>query len=312
MADGSPWPRITVVTPSFNQAQYLEETIRSVLLQGYPNLEYLVIDGGSTDGSVEILERYAPWLDYWVSERDRGQAHAINKGFARCTGDVIGWINSDDLLLPGAFRLIGEAHRASPDAVLLGDVIDFDDATGATRVVRQRDVTLAYLLTPWSGRGAWHQPGIYVPLPLHRKVGPLDETLRYAFDQEWMCRLLREAPTGYLGAPVARFRLHGTSKTVGEATQWLPEQANVLARYSDQLSSADRRAAWADLYLWGALNNLSVAYRNRWQGIAFLLRALHTDWRTIWRRRFIMLCVAALLPQPALRAIRNRLGTAML
>src|SRR5215203_5523737 len=107
--DGQTWPRISIVTPSFNQAPYLEETIRSVLLQGYPNLEYFVFDGGSTDGSVEILRRYAAFLDGWVSERDKGQSDAINKGLARCTGTIVNWLCSDDLLLPGALFRIAEA-----------------------------------------------------------------------------------------------------------------------------------------------------------------------------------------------------------
>src|SRR5438477_6018886 len=88
------WPRISIVTPSFNQAQFLEETIRSVLLQGYPNLEYIVMDGGSTDGSVEIIEKYSPWIDHWVSAKDKGQADAIYRGFERATGEIIGWVNS--------------------------------------------------------------------------------------------------------------------------------------------------------------------------------------------------------------------------
>src|SRR5579862_8824120 len=104
-----PWPRITVVTPSFQQGRFLEETIRSVLGQGYPNLDYIVIDGGSTDQSVEIIQKYAAQLSYWVSEPDHGQANAVNKGFQRSTGEILGWLNSDDLLLPGALFTIGRA-----------------------------------------------------------------------------------------------------------------------------------------------------------------------------------------------------------
>ena len=112
---GEPWPKISIVTPSFNQAQYLEETIRSVLLQGYPNLEYFVYDGGSTDGSVDILRRYGAFLDGWVSERDKGQSDAINKGFARCTGEVVNWLCSDDVLLPGALSQVGQAFVERPE-----------------------------------------------------------------------------------------------------------------------------------------------------------------------------------------------------
>src|SRR5438309_6203079 len=108
MGDGSPWPRITIVTPSYNQGRFLEETIRSVLLQGYPNLEYMVIDAASTDESVEIIRKYERWLAYWVSEKDRGQTHAINKGLAKATGEIFSYLNSDDLLAPGALAAVAE------------------------------------------------------------------------------------------------------------------------------------------------------------------------------------------------------------
>ena len=111
MPDGSFWPKISIVTPSYNQGQYLEETIRSVLLQGYPNLEYLIIDGGSTDNSVEIIHKYEPWLHYWISEPDNGQSEAINKGFSKATGDILNFINSDDFLHPRAFEVIAFAYK---------------------------------------------------------------------------------------------------------------------------------------------------------------------------------------------------------
>ncbi|MCB0168771.1 MAG: glycosyltransferase [Anaerolineae bacterium] len=105
---GAAWPQITIVTPSFNQSAFIEATIRSVLLQGYPNLEYIIIDGGSTDGSVEIIRRYEPWLTYWVSEPDRGQYDALNKGFAKATGQVLAWLNSDDMYVLNSLSYVGE------------------------------------------------------------------------------------------------------------------------------------------------------------------------------------------------------------
>src|SRR5262249_45830023 len=111
MSDGRNWPRISIVTPSYNQGRYIEETIRSVLLQGYPNLEYIIIDGGSTDETIEIIERYHDGLTFWSSEPDNGQSHALNKGFARATGQILAWINSDDMYLPGAFARIATAFE---------------------------------------------------------------------------------------------------------------------------------------------------------------------------------------------------------
>lgn len=107
----SSWPRITIITPSFNQGEFLENTILSILNQNYPNLEYFIVDGGSTDSSLETIKKYQDRLDWWVSEPDRGQSHAINKGLARATGEIINWINSDDLLFPGALKRVAECFQ---------------------------------------------------------------------------------------------------------------------------------------------------------------------------------------------------------
>ncbi len=182
MPDGRPWPRISIVTPSYNQGQFIEETIRSILLQGYPNLEYIVIDGGSTDGSVDTIRKYSNWLTYWASEPDRGQAHAINKGFIRSTGDLHGWINSDDLLLPRALHLLADAHARHPESILLGDVENFIDGEDRFWLIRQSNVTFRNVATQFFAYWSFHQPGFFVLPSLRCAVGLLDEGLRYNFN----------------------------------------------------------------------------------------------------------------------------------
>src|SRR4051812_39975174 len=113
MPGGQPWPRISVITPSYNQGQYIEETIRSILLQGYPCLEYIIIDGGSTDGSIDIIRKYASWLAYWVSKPDQGQTSAINKGWRRASGDILAYINSDDSYLPGVLGTVARVFSGN-------------------------------------------------------------------------------------------------------------------------------------------------------------------------------------------------------
>ena len=143
MLGGSPWPRVSIVTPSYNQGEFIEETIRSVLLQGYPNLEYIIIDGGSTDRTLEIIHKYERGLAYWTSEPDRGQSDAINKGFQRATGEFIGWLCSDDVLLSDAVRLSVDHFIQRPDvAMVCGDCHVIDETGAYLHTVRGRPFSL--------------------------------------------------------------------------------------------------------------------------------------------------------------------------
>jgi len=123
-------PRLSVVTPSYNQGRFIEETIRSVLLQDYPNLEFIIIDGGSTDNTIEVIKKYETWLAYWVSESDRGQSHAINKGIIKATGEILFWLNSDDVVLPGAFKKIAGVFSDNPEIKMVIGQAKVIDAQG--------------------------------------------------------------------------------------------------------------------------------------------------------------------------------------
>lgn len=308
MSDGRPWSKISIITPSFNQGQFLEETIRSVLLQGYPNLEYIIIDGGSSDDSLRIIGKYEPWLTYWVSEPDRGQAHAINKGFARCSGDLLGWINSDDLLLPGALNHFAMAKQQVPEAILLGDVIQFSDFSNFVCMSHQKNVTLRNMVDVWKLYGfdvLWGQQGTFVPQPLYKQVGNLDESLRYVFDRDWMCRLLQVAPVYYLDVPVACFRLHNTSKTIAETPFWYQEQMTVTQRYQAEVPGFDERLMWAELEMYAAYICLSVNYWDRAKGLSHLCRALQYDWRAFLSISSLALIIRSVTPIGLLRLIKK-------
>lgn len=175
------WPKISIVTPSYNQGQYLEETIRSVLLQGYPNLEYIIMDGGSTDNSVEIIKKYEPWLTYWVSEKDKGQSDAINKGFRIATGDIMGWINSDDLLKPGALGFVAiQLSNHDKPAWMIGasEIIDADG--NKLRVREPGDPTMGKMIF-W-GKNWFPQQSTFWNRKMWKAAGSLDINLYYSMD----------------------------------------------------------------------------------------------------------------------------------
>ena len=222
-------PRITVVTPSYNQGQFLEETIRSVLLQGYADLEYMIIDGGSKDGSVEIIRKYAPWLAYWVSERDGGQTNAINNGFRRASGDLVTWINSDDLLHADALHAAGRALRRYPDAgMIYGAGAKVDVAGNLITKIPYRAYDRRLLQTKYFIL----QQSSFIRRDVLAQIGFLDEALDYVMDWEMAIRISRSFSICAIPEDIGIFRLHASAKTQQDFWLWGREIAEVGRRYN--------------------------------------------------------------------------------
>jgi len=211
MPDGRAWPKISIVTPSFNQGKFIEETIRSVLLQGYPNLEYFIMDGGSTDDSIEIIKKYEAYLTFWVSEKDNGQADAVYRGFEKATGDIIAWINSDDYYLPDSFKKVAIEMAKNPaNEVVIGG-IQFINKNGK-QLYRIKGFTQNTESLLCFGQNI-AQPGCFWSRRAFYDVGGFERSLKFAFDFDLFLRLSKKYKLHALNEYIAVYREHGDSKS---------------------------------------------------------------------------------------------------
>jgi len=221
-------PLVSIITPSFNQAAFLEETIQSVLAQDYPNIEYLIVDGGSTDGSLGILQRYADRLSWWVSEPDNGQTDAINKGFAQARGDVLAWLNSDDTYLPYAVsRAVAALDRHSSAGLVYGDA----------NLINEQGENIGKFPARQTDYRRLRQGFVHIPqqtaffrADLWTQVGPLDASFFFAMDYDLWVRLARISRLVYLPETWANFRLHSSGKSVIADDRCWPEMLRVHFR----------------------------------------------------------------------------------
>jgi glycosyltransferase involved in cell wall biosynthesis len=297
------------VTPSFNQAAFLEETIRSVLEQHYAPIEYIVVDGGSTDGSIDVIKRYEDRLAWWVSEPDRGQAHAINKGLARATGEVMAYLNSDDTLMPGAVSRFVGVLESRPDLVAVyGDAVWLDESGRDIGYAPARSWAPVEMLT--SGSGRLHQPSSMWRRDGWEAVGRFEESLHFTFDTLFFIRLAALGPAEYLPEPLAGYRLHPDSKTYTEPPPKLAEYVRladeflVPGRLPAVLQPHARRAR-ASYYRRAALGYYNAGDRARARSL--FLRSLRLSPRM--SRRTARAMAPTVLPGSVVSLRRRLRGT---
>ena len=283
-------PKITIVTPSFNQATYLEQTIRSVLDQGYPNLEYIICDGGSTDGSVEIIRKYADRLAWWCSEKDRGQSHAINKGFEHATGELYAYLNSDDYYLPGALDRVAGAYQEGGRFI-----VGWSQYLEPDGDFRPYPIQMHSEPSDWLIKNPIPQQSSFWSSTLWKELGGFREDLHYSFDYEYWMRLRFRAGVGphVVHQCLSVFRLHEASKTMSSERVFEADDRTVQREYMRYLPWSERRiarAAWRRARArsnrragWAALQrrDVSEARRRAWGTVSNAATSLES-WRLMY------------------------------
>jgi glycosyltransferase involved in cell wall biosynthesis len=236
MLDGSEWPKISIVTPNYNYGQFIEETIRSVLLQGYPNLEYIVLDANSTDDSVEIIKKYEAWLSYWVSEPDGGQSAAINRGFQKASGEIYYWINSDDILNQETLKEVSNFYIKHPDChFLTGDGYFFrDDGYKHEYIyyIKANSYSFNELLQFHKDKYL-PQPSVFFSKKLWYDINGLNVNLSYSMDLDFWLRARKVYNLYYFSNCLSFLRLHSDSKTCGQNIFLIQEVRETLIKYLD-------------------------------------------------------------------------------
>lgn len=243
-ADNTTWPKLTIVTPSFNQGQFLEQTIRSVLLQNYPNLEYIIIDGGSTDNSKDIIEKYSPWISYRQSEKDNGQSHAINLGFSLASGNYMAWVNSDDYYLKDVFYLVTRKFITTGVDFIYGYAYNFHVKTAQFELIKVNPLLDYFIRIP-----VLPQPSCFWAARIHQ---PVNEALQCSLDYELWLRLVKGNTRCLIKQPLSVANVHADAKTSSPKLDAAREQDHWLICSPDghgPVNDWDRRILFHRAYL---------------------------------------------------------------
>jgi len=245
-------PIISIVTPSYNQGSYLEETILSVLEQGYPALEFFIFDGGSTDGSLDIIQKHQDQLTFWESKPDRGQSHAINKGFRMASGEIVAWLNSDDLLAPGALKVVAQAWQQNPGVGLITGQTEIIDQAGKPtgNIFGSEPNVINSLL---SSENPVSQPSTFFSTSALKEVGFLDETLHMSMDWDLWLRIGARFPMLFITKILSKSRTWEMTKTRTQLVRSGPEHIRIVKNFFKQnpdfLTSMQKRQALGSGYL---------------------------------------------------------------
>lgn len=238
-------PKISIVTPSFNQGRYIEQTILSIINQGYPNLEYIIIDGGSSDETIDIIKKYEAHISYWVSKPDKGQSDAINKGLDKCTGEIFNWINSDDYLEPGALVAIAHAFNENTD-IVCGYSRIFNDVNNATiqmhRTELYKTAEQSFVEQKLNQQGMWYKLNIF------KYLGGINAELHYVMDLELFWKYLLQfgqVRIKLINDVIAHFRIHNESKTGAYEERFRQEEAAILFSL---LSQSGYNKSWTNYF----------------------------------------------------------------
>jgi glycosyltransferase involved in cell wall biosynthesis len=265
--------KISIVVPSFQQGRFIEETIRSIVTQEGATVELIIIDGGSTDETLDVIKKHESQIAYWISEPDRGQADAINKGMRHATGDVVAWFGADDVYAKGIFAAVHEAWKKRPGVIYAAPVANFH-SRGRELLHRPHDITFENIVQYWQRKSLWHLPGVFWSREVTNAIGEIDISLHYAFDYDYVIRAVQHFEVETIDHVAAGFRLHRHSKSVSQSEQMMKETAAVSQRYWPLLANVDRKGFERAEHTARLRRAASHLLRGKREGFALLGRAL--------------------------------------